>query len=61
MLLNKPFEIAPLEWIYENVPFIFPVLMAVGQMLVTYFAAFGISLVMNKFNLLNLQIQEESK
>ena len=61
MLLNKPFEIAPLEWIYEYVPFIFPVLMAVGQMLITYFAAFGISLVMNKFNLLNLQIQEESK
>ena len=45
MLLMKPFEIAPLEWIYNNVKFLFPPIMAVGQMAVTYFAAFGISLL----------------
>ena len=45
MLLMKPFEIAPLEWIYDNIKFLFPPIMAIGQMAVTYFAAFGISLL----------------
>lgn len=45
MLLMKPFEIAPLEWIYVNVKFLFPPIMAIGQMAVTYFAAYGISLL----------------
>ena len=47
MLLMKPFEIAPLEWIYNNIKILFPPIMAIGQMAVTFFAAYGIILVIN--------------
>ena len=48
MLLMKPFEIAPLEWIYNNVKWLFPIIMAVGQMAVTYFGAYAIYLAGKK-------------
>ena len=50
MMLNKPFEIIFLEVIYELVPVIFPLIMALGQVLLTFFVPYYIIKLINKIN-----------
>lgn len=42
MMLNKPFEIIFLEVIYELAPIIYPAIMAIGQVLLTFFVPYYI-------------------
>ena len=48
MMLNKPFEIFILEWIYSFMPIIYPFIIAVGQILLTFVVPFYISKILKK-------------
>lgn len=48
MMLNKPFEIKILEVVYNLLPIVFPILMAVGQVLLTFFAPYLIMKILIK-------------
>lgn len=40
MLLSKPFDIAILEYVYNIIPNLFPVILSIGQMLVTFYGGY---------------------
>lgn len=51
MMLNMPFEIGILEMIYNFCPAIYPVIMAVGQLLLTFFVPLLLFKVFEKKNI----------